>query len=275
MSGPGFAAPCAPARARIVTFSSDFGTRDSYAAEMKGAFLSELAALAPGDDERLVIMDAGHDLERYSVGAACERVRALRRSYPAGAVHVVVVDPGVGTNRRALAVRCAGQWFLGPDNGVFTPVLDEADLVVEIDPSIRRPGSSRVFDGRDLFAPAAARLVAAGREGTIEGRTVGDPVRIDSAPPVVGDRSASGRVVHVDGYGNCRTDIPRGLVPREARWTAPTGETVGFRETYEGIPGEEAALIASSDGSVEIAMRRDSAAERYGLAPGLPVTLSW
>ena len=137
----------------ILTLLTDFGLSDYYVAAMKGAIVSA--------DPRIPIVDLSHEVQPHDVLAAGFLLSAVYRDFPPGTVHVVVVDPGVGSARAPIAVRAAGRLFVGPDNGVFSPVLEvetEAEVRRIETLQLRRPTISPTFHGRDLFAPAAAAL---------------------------------------------------------------------------------------------------------------------
>ena len=143
----------------IIALLTDFSTADSYVAEMKGVLLSAL----PG----ATLVDITHSIPPGDVRSAAHVLGRVRRRFPAGTVHLAVVDPGVGTERAALVVAAGGQFFVGPDNGLFTPVLGEATEVIDLPTP---PQAAPTFHGRDLFAPAAAALAA----GQPLRRTFGD-----------------------------------------------------------------------------------------------------
>jgi S-adenosylmethionine hydrolase len=259
---------------RIATFTTDFGVVDTYVAEMKGALLSALRKF--GGEQDVTLLDVTHLLPRHAVRSASEMLIALRDAFPPDTVHLVVVDPGVGTERRPLAVKSRGQWWVGPDNGVFSRILDDADCVIQIDSVLRREsgGSSRVFDGRDLFAPAAARLLAGCDPATI-GSPVVDPVRL--APPRLErlEGGIVGEIIAVDHFGNLRTSVPAGEVPEAARISAGEARHITLRRAYGDAAEKELLAVTGSDGRLEIAVREGSAAERLGLEVGDEVRVAW
>lgn len=236
-----------------ITLLTDFGTRDGYVAAMKGV----LATAMPSAH----VDDAGHDLPRGDAGHAAWALARYWDRYPPGTIHVVVVDPGVGTERRAVAVEAGGRLGVGPDNGVFCEVARRCGGIRAV--TLPTPSdASSTFHGRDVFVPAAARL-AAGEP--LEG--LGDPVaRLEDLARAPG----SGRVRTVDRFGNLVTDLPGRLLGpggvRVAGRTVPRGRTYG-----DVAPGEAVALV-SSDGTIEVAVRDGSAAERLGVGSGAEVT---
>jgi hypothetical protein len=217
------------------------------------------------------LVDVTHDVEPQQVAEAALCVDAVAPSFPKGTVHVAVVDPGVGTPRRGLVVVAAGQCFVGPDNGIFTPIFLRGEWAAfELAaPEYRRPTVSPTFHGRDVFAPAAAHLtlgVAPARFGA----PITDPVRLPwpEARPVPG--GLAGAVVHVDRFGNLVTSITAapGEVPGAVRICGSVVPVVG---TYADLsPGGAGAVIGSGN-RLEVVVRDGNAAERFGARRGTPV----
>lgn len=254
-----------------VTLLTDFGTADGYVGEMKGVLLS-------GGAERLV--DVSHDVEQGEVRAAAWALWRIWSRFPPDTVHLVVVDPGVGSQRRAVAARAGGRWFVGPDNGLLTWVAREHEVrsAVELDPD--RTGLeplSDTFHGRDLFAPAAARLASGGDAGDL-----GPSLRPDSMETFgTGEaRRASsggirGEVWHVDRFGNVVTNIPSDALPPESAVIRVAGEEVrGVRRSYAAVEPGELVLTQGSVGTLEVSVRNGSAARRLSVEPGDPVEAS-
>lgn len=250
----------------IVTLLTDFGTSDHYAAVMKGVILAA--------DPAIALVDLGHEIAPGDVAHAAFSLLAAYPYFPPGTVHVVVVDPGVGTERRVVAVQARDQIFVGPDNGVFSYVLDRepAARVHEVTSERyhRKPVSS-TFHGRDVFAPLGAALA-----GGLRPEELGPPleaaVRLPPlSPGRTGRGTRLGRVLHVDRFGNCVTSIavhdlpaPRALV----RARAGTAVIGALRRTYAGAPASEPFLIWGSSGLLEISLNGASAAAALGLRPG-------
>ncbi|CAN5747522.1 SAM-dependent chlorinase/fluorinase [soil metagenome] len=249
-----------------VTLLTDFGTADGYAAAMKGV----IVARAPG----LLIDDASHEIPPGDVRAAAWALDGYWRAYPPQTVHVVVVDPGVGSDRRPLCCEAEDRYFVGPDNGVFSRVLRAvpAAQVLAIDVvSLTDRAVSATFHGRDIFAPAAAHIAVT---GTIEGlgRRITDPLMLADAEPLKRAEGAIGAVIHVDRFGSLITNIPGHWLPAGSR--ARIGTTVvPLLTTYaDALPGQLLAIIGSR-GVLEIAVRDGSAAERLGAGPGVIVEI--
>ena len=250
---------------------SDFGTGDGYVAAMKGVILS----LAPD----AVLVDAAHDLPAQDVRAAGWVLEQYWRCFPAGTIHLAVVDPGVGTARRSLLVEAEGHLFLGPDNGLFSWLLESAPAaaVRALRPGVHGPqGISATFQGHDVFAWAAGLLAA----GTAGPGDLSDPAAgAIRAPWTRGRREASGRVcgeiVHLDRFGNAITNLRREELPATAGRTLLI-EVRGhyFRQvrTYADVEAGHKLALIGSHGRLELAVREGSAAERLQLRAGDPVT---
>ncbi|HEY75443.1 MAG TPA: SAM-dependent chlorinase/fluorinase [Thermoflexia bacterium] len=273
---------------RVITLTTDFGTADGYVGVMKGVMLS----IAP--EARLV--DLSHEIPPQDVRRAAFVLYTAVPFFPPDTVHLAVVDPGVGTDRRAIAVRTPQGFFVGPDNGLFTYVLAEVGewRAVELRVSAYRlPQVSGTFHGRDIFAPAAAYL-ARGVPLDRLGPPVTDPVLLPVPRLEVGEGRLEGEVLHIDHFGNVVTSVGRlrwegdGLALDAAfRRAAPPlrfaaadavvevgGEAIqGVRRTYgEVAVGERLALVGST-GFLEIAVRQGSAARALGVRPGDPITV--
>jgi S-adenosylmethionine hydrolase len=249
-----------PVLRRLVTLLTDFGTADGYVGEVKGV----LASLAP----EVGVVDVSHDVAPQDVEGARLALARYWRRFPEGTVHLVVVDPGVGSDRQALAVESAGRLLVGPDNGVLSPaLLLPLARVVAIPVPAAVAGT---FHGRDVFAPVAARLALGVPLGEV-GVSHGDPV-VRRTPEArrQSDGGILGEVIAVDRFGNLVTNLlaPRGGEVRVA------GRAVGevVRTYSDAPPGGLVALIGST-GLVEIAQRDGSAARVLGVGRGAPVVL--
>ena len=251
----------------IITLTSDFGLIDPYVGIMKGVILG----IAP--DVRLV--DLTHEIPPQDIEEAAFAVRSALLYFPLGTVHLVVVDPGVGSARRPLLVTTERGAFVGPDNGIFSFVLSEpgAQAWVLDRPQYWLPEPSRTFHGRDIFAPIAAH-VASGVAPSALGMRVDDPITLPlSVPERTGNGEIVGCVMHVDRFGNLITNVP-GHWLSQARWECEiAGASVtGPRETYAAAAPGELVLLISSSGMAEVAVRDGSAAGRLQVRGGAPVT---
>jgi len=260
-----------------ITITTDFGTGDGYVGAMKGVIRS----IAPG----VILEDITHQITPGSVDEAAFVLENFHACFPAGTVHLVVVDPGVGSSRRPLAAVSGGRYYVGPDNGVFEIAFaaDENFSCYElINQDYRRKPVSRTFHGRDIFAPAAAYL-AAGLSPDKLGRPVDNPVRLKaaSAPARTGDASLSGQVVHVDRFGNLVTDIRERdleLVSQDKssiRVSCCGVEIRGVSDYYAQAEKGKLLAVIGSSGRLEIALREGSAAENLGKsASSASITIS-
>jgi S-adenosyl-L-methionine hydrolase (adenosine-forming) len=254
----------------IVTLLTDFGTADYFVGAMKGALL------AVNPEARVV--DITHEIPVYNVEAGAFTLRAAFETFPEGTVHVVVVDPGVGSARRAIALTGSGHTFVGPDNGVFGYVYERVRPLrvfhVTNERYFRREVSP-TFHGRDIFAPVAGALSLGVRAGDL-GAEIEDFVRLPSAAPArLDDGRLAGTVIHVDRFGNCVTnvtprDLPDEAIAGGARLLVRGHEVRTFRSFFaedEGAGGEPFAVWGSA-GLLEIAVFRDSAARVLGVRRG-------
>jgi S-adenosylmethionine hydrolase len=246
----------------VVTLLSDFGTADGFAAAMKGVILG----IAPD----VQLLDATHDIAPADVEAAAWALSQYWALYAPGTVHLAVVDPGVGSARRALAVAADGRYLVAPDNGLVTRVLQAASSwrCVEVtERAYMRPRPSSTFHGRDVFAPVAGHL-ASGVALERLGPPVEEPCLLSIDPPHRRDEEIEGCVVHIDRFGNLITDIPGAWVDSSWVFEVAGRELGGLRRTYSDVGVGEAAVVIGSAGTVEIAARDESAAKRYGVARG-------
>jgi S-adenosylmethionine hydrolase len=256
----------------VITFTTDFGLRDPYVAEMKGVVLG-IAGTAPG----LHLVDVTHDIQPHDITEGALAVEAAAPRFPPGTVHVAVVDPGVGSDRRGIVVRARGQLFVGPDNGLFTPFVGDPDReVFELaSPAHRLPRVSRTFHGRDVFAPAAAHLALGVPPATL-GPPVGDPVRLTWPEVREAAGAVAGSVVHVDRFGNLVTSIAASHVEAlgaEAR-VRIGGRVLPLVGTYADLPAGGAGALVGSRNRLEIAVREGSAAGVLQARRGTPVVVS-
>ncbi len=266
--------PRAGVRPRLVTLSSDVGS--AYTAQMKAVLAR---SLDPGR-----VVDLANDLPAHSVEEAAFLVRAMAIGFPPGTVHVVVVDPGVGGRRLSIAIDCRdGSRLVGPDNGVLYPLASELGVrgAYRIETERLHRGRARVgttFDGRDVFAPAAASL-AEGLAPSALGRKVAPhELRIPEAHRR--REGASGYVVHVDHFGNLVTNVPTDWIPAGTRrikariGQGPT-RTLPFVTSYESLGPHRVGGLGSSFGTVELAVALGRASGRLGVGAGSPVDFRW
>ena len=256
-----------------IAFLTDFGLRDHYVGAMKGAALS----VCP--DATLV--DITHDITAQDILEGALELAAAYRYFPTGTVFVAVVDPGVGSNRKGIAVAAGDYFFVAPDNGLLTLVLQQLpqSTVVELtDPLYARPTISRTFEGRDRFAPAAAWL-ACGTPIASLGATISGYERIEIPAPRVTPDAVVGVVLRVDRFGNLITNLDRETVERfgpaaELRVTAGSHNVGAVIATYAEAPLAEVCALFGSTDRLEIAVNRGSAAALLSLAREAPVVVT-
>lgn len=224
---------------------------------MRGVLLSR----APG----AVLADLSHGIAPGQIRTAAYLLRRTWHRYPPGTVHLIVVDPGVGTERRALALEAQGHWFVAPDNGVLTPVLAPGltPWVLPVPDS-----AAPTFHGRDLFAPAAAALAMGTPASRLGSPLSGAPVALPAIAPHYEGKAVVGEVVHVDRFGNLITTLTPDLVPAYARLEVEGLEVGPVRQTYGDVARGELLAYVGSGGEVEIAVRDGSAATRLGIGVG-------
>lgn len=248
----------------VVTLLTDFGTADSYVGQVKGAILS----VAPSAQ----LVDLTHTVPPQDVFAGAYLLWTAVAAFPAGTIHVAVVDPGVGSARRAIALRTArGDFLVGPDNGLLQPAAERLggiQTAVELTQrEFWRPAPSTTFHGRDIFGPIAAHL-AVGTPLEALGAPVDDLVRLE-LPLAHGPH---GEVLHVDTYGNLITNVPADVLP--PRYVVRLGSVVVRpAASYAAVePGGLLALIGSS-GLLEISARDANAAATLGARRGTRVVV--
>ena len=254
----------------LITLTTDFGLADHYVGVMKGV----IAGINP----EARVIDVSHQVGAYRIAEGAFLVAQAYRYFPEGTVHVVVVDPGVGSQRRPILAAAGGHWFVAPDNGVLSQVYERENPVVraiEAERYALRP-ISQTFHGRDVFAPVAAWL----SKGTPQeefGEVIEDYVRLPSTLPVeVEPGHWRGRILHVDRFGNLVTSFaPALLGPRSGGFRLLVGrlEAVRSAEAYALAPPGEPFAIAGSSGYLEVSINQGSAAELAGVEVGDEATL--
>ena len=242
----------------IVTLLTDFGTADGYVGEMKGV----LAALAPDTE----LVDITHDISPQDVEGGRLALARYWQRFPVGTVHLAVVDPGVGGSRAALAVSAAGRCLVGPDNGLLSPaLLMPTAHVVELPIP---PGASATFHGRDVFAPAAARLVLGAAIETLGQQPAIEPVIRRTPEPKRGvDGGLHGIVMTIDRFGNAITN----LVGLRGGSITVGDRTLPVVRSYIDVPAGAVTAVCGSSGLIEIAERDGNAARSLRLTRGASV----
>jgi S-adenosylmethionine hydrolase len=255
--------------ASLITLTTDFGSSDHFVGAMKGV----IASIFP----EARIHDITHNLTPYDVLGGALTVANSSRYWPAGTIHVVVVDPGVGTARRPLLVSAGGQYFIAPDNGVLSLVLDRENEVrawhITAEKYFVHP-VSRTFHGRDIFAPSAAWLARNGQPESF-GPEINDCERFALPKPEISASAIRGVILRADHFGNLLTnlrpeDAPRLVSGTRFRLKIGNAEITRMVTTFGEAAQGEPCLLAGSSGYFEIAANRASAAEITGASTGSP-----
>jgi S-adenosylmethionine hydrolase len=264
---------------RIITLLTDFGVESTYPAQMKGVILSRCP--------EAVIVDLSHGVPRHDVRAAAFMLASVVRTFPAGTIHMAVVDPQVGSRRRILAAEACGMTFLAPDNGLLTLVASGGLMWPADEPCARfvsvenraffRTEVSSTFHGRDIFAPVAAAL-ACGTKITELGPAVDSIERFDVPSPRREAGAILGEVLYMDSFGNLVTNIPlaelKGM-PSEGIQIHVAGASVrGLSRAYTDVPAGWLLAYIGSAGLLEVAVNRQSAATRLGAEVGTRVRVT-
>lgn len=254
--------------AALITLTTDFGTRDPYVAAMKGV----IAGISPSSSVR----DLSHEIDAQDVLEGALFLAGAVPYFPEGTIHVVVVDPGVGTERRPIAAKVRGQIIICPDNGLLTLLAESGGLEAVrciSNPAVTRKEISYTFHGRDVFAPAAAHL-AEGVEFDRLGESWDQPAYLEiPRARIREDGSLAGGIIHIDRFGNAITNIHCAMLAGFHQGAVEAGDVTiqGLSSTYgDGRSHEPLALVGSS-GYLEIAVNRGSAAKALGLAKGMGV----
>jgi S-adenosylmethionine hydrolase len=242
----------------VITLLTDFGTADGYVGEMKGAMLSL------GD---LHLVDIAHDVPAHDAESARLALARYWRRFPVGTVHLVVVDPGVGGARAAIAVESDGRFLVGPDNGALSPALLHGGARCV---SLPIPANaSPTFHGRDVFAPAAAQLALGAPIDSVGAPLLAPVVRRTPEAHRRADGAIQGVVITIDRFGNAVTN----LMARRGGTIELAGLTLPIRRTYGDADRLAPLALIGSSGLVEIAVRDGSAAAKLGLVRGTAVVL--
>ncbi len=256
----------------IITLTTDFGYRDHYVSAMKAVILG----IVP--DVRLV--DISHEIPPHDTMAGAWVVRNSAMLYPPGTIHLVVVDPGVGTDRKPVAIQINDQTFVGPDNGLFSLIAEDFDYkaVSLTNKKYWRNNRSNTFHGRDIFASVAAHL-SKGVKMSDLGVELDKLVTYRWAVPISDKDGIQGWIVHIDRYGNLITNIPESLLRDNLHESQAIRIYVGntildeISTTFASVTdGEPVAYIGSSD-KLEIAINRGNAKEMLGVEKGAQISI--
>lgn len=256
----------------IVTLTTDFGTSDGYVGAMKGVIL--------GINADAEIVDITHAVEPQNIRQGALLFAATAPYFPPGTVHVVVVDPGVGSERRALALQAGGSLYVAPDNGVLTQAVDRFPDIraVSLDrPEYWRPSVSNTFHGRDIFAPVAAHL-SLGVPLEAVGTLTEDWIRLPKqSRQTNADASLVARIAHIDHFGNVVIDLDQqelsGLDRNQVTVEIAGKKLQGIKQTYTQVAVGELLLLINSSGFLEVAQREGSAARTLEVRVGETIRL--
>lgn len=244
----------------VITLLTDFGTADYFVGAVKGAILSV--------NPNVVIVDITHEIPAQDIEAGAFMLLAAYKTFPGGTIHVAVVDPGVGSSRRPIIVKANDQFFVGPDNGLFTYIYDREPSHQTFHVTATehfRPAPSSTFHGRDIFAPVAAAL-SVGVTPNQFGPLINDEVRLPSLETPL-------RIIHIDRFGNCVTNISRERF--QGKSLSINGRTISvFRNFYGEASAGEIFAIWGSAGFLEISVNGGSAAQILGVKRGDAVSFT-
>ena len=261
-----------PAPSRIITLMTDFGTSDHYVGVMKGVILDI--------NPQVQIVDITHTIPPQDIHGAAFLVDSAYRYFPTGSIHVIVVDPGVGSERRAIVCQTETAYFVCPDNGILTHILNSEKHVhaVAVENSAYfLPQVSNTFHGRDIFAPVAAHL-SRGIPIDKLGSPVAQPVQLPIPQPQVTDRAIIGHIIWIDSFGNLVTNISHevlGSLEGRDRVVIHAGraEIDRLNRSYAESAVGEALAIVGSFNRLEISINQGNAAQTLGLKRGDTITI--
>ncbi|HJS22817.1 MAG TPA: SAM-dependent chlorinase/fluorinase [Pyrinomonadaceae bacterium] len=254
----------------MITLLTDFGTADYFVGAVKGAILSV--------NPKAVIADITHEIPPHDIEAGAFTLLASYKTFPVGTIHLAVVDPGVGSTRRPIVVSAADQFFVGPDNGIFSYICDRESshrtfhITAE---KYFRPSPSSTFHGRDIFAPVAAAL-SNGVKPEELGPEIDDEERLDSLDPVIkNEGKVKARIIHIDRFGNCITNITRDLFEDWENVRLVTkGKTIRDFRNFYGEASKTAPFgIWGSAGFLELSVNGGSAAKALRVKRGDKVVI--
>jgi len=258
----------------IITLTTDFGQDSPYVAEMKGA----IYCINP----RATIVDGTHAVAPQDISQGSFLWQQVGRPFPVGTIHVAVVDPGVGTNRRLLLIETSNHYWIAPDNGLFSQVIAQHPIrqVIELNkPDYWAHQVSKTFHGRDIMAPVAAHL---SRGVAIEefGTATNTPISRDLPATKVGKNCLHGQVIHIDSFGNLITNIRRAdwdaqQIPDHCEATCEEHRVCGLLNTYSEAPPQSLIMLFGSSGFLELSLVNGNAAKQLSIPAKAAVQLNW
>ncbi|TNE73643.1 hypothetical protein EP331_03815 [bacterium] len=255
----------------IITLTSDLGTKDHYVASIKATLLSINRTCIP--------IDISHDIPAQDIMACAWVLKNSAFNFPSGTIHLAMVDPTTGTNRKPLAVRIKDQLFVGPDNGLFSLIGDQFtyEAFELTNTSYWSSQRSNIFQSRDIFAPVAAHI-SKGVPLEDLGNPISEIVTYRWATPTNDKESINGWVVHIDHFGNLVTNISRDLYNQSLSGRSCkiyVGNTIihGLSSSFSAVPEGESTAIVGSTGMIEVAINKGNAQVMLGVEKGAPVTI--
>ncbi len=254
----------------IITLTTDFGYQDYYVSALKANILNI--------NRNVRLIDVSHSVPAQDIMAGAWVVKNSSFLYPQGTIHVCVIDPGVGTDRKPLLVEAGGHYFIGPDNGLFSLIAEDRPWKAwEIsNPDLMASEVSGTFHGRDIFAPAAAHL-SKGVKPEEFGSAVADIKTYRWAAPISDSQGIQGWVVHIDRYGNLITNIPKTLISNGTYSSlniyAGTTKLKEIHHTYQNVQTGDPLALFGSSGMLEISVNQGSAEELLNVHKGAPVSV--
>ncbi|GBD96131.1 MAG TPA: hypothetical protein ENG83_06825 [Nitrospirae bacterium] len=261
----------------IITLTTDFGLKDPFVGLMKGVIL------AINTDAKII--DITHNIQRHNIFEASQVMSMSYRYFPPTTIHLAVVDPEVGGQRRPLLVITEDHYFIGPDNGIFSPIFEECRSnffkVINISSShYFRPMSGSTFHGRDIFAPVAAWL-SKGVDSHKFGQEIDDYVKIPSPQPALSNHSVTGEIVSIDNFGNAISNIKRDDLAKLASFESEYNFRVVYNNKdlplvnyYAENKSPGLSSIINSFGHIELFVYRESAADKFNVRIGDSVTVT-
>jgi len=260
-----------PSNSGIITLTSDFGSQDYYVSAMKAVIL--------GISPQVRLVDISHDLPPQDIMAGAWVLKNTAFLYPPGTIHLAVIDPGVGSTRRPVLVRVRDHYFVGPNNGLFSLVVEsEEHRVFELSSSkYWRDEVSPTFHGRDIFAPVAAWL-SRGEAPEQFGSELEELTTYRWAKPIADDEGIQGWIMHIDRFGNLITNIPQSFIQKYDRissYKIYVGNTIlkSISDSFSDVPDGEAVALIGSSGMLEVAINKGNAERMLGGEKGAPVSL--
>ncbi|MCL2475883.1 SAM-dependent chlorinase/fluorinase [Candidatus Bathycorpusculum sp.] len=257
----------------MITLTTDFGLNDPYVAQMKGVIYT----LNPNSK----IIDITHGVDKFNICMGAFMLASVAPYFPVGTVHVAIVDPGVGTERRAIVVQTNQAFFVGPDNGILMLAAQQQDIkhVYELsNPKFRLPKVSHTFHGRDIFAPVAAHIDSGISVAEFGSEITQQPLLTPKFASIQNiNGTLTGQILYVDSFGNAVTNIPSELIQSQTVNVSLPQVVLklALRETYAQTNSKEAVALVGSHGFLELALNQDSFAKKYPVRTGDPVTVTF